>query len=271
MRILLTSLFLLLAAVTSMAQRSPAEAAREELNLGVREYRSANYEDAEQHFQRAILLDDTLCVAKLYLATTFAQEYVPGVNTKDNLALAGKAIAQYQQRLACKPDDASSWKGIAFLKDQLKKWNESREAYRQALKLDDKDPETYYAIGVIDWQQAFGSRNERKSDSHTLPDAASHATSCSDLRERNLPFIEDGLQALTKAVELRKDYDDAMVYMNLLYRERAKMECEHPEMRKEDIRKADQWSELAMDARRKKTVRFSRCAEGGTTKGECSK
>ena len=33
---------------------------------------------------------------------------------------------------------------------------------------------------------------------------------------------------LEKALELRPDYDDAMAYMNLMYRERADLQCDDP-------------------------------------------
>ena len=36
-------------------------------------------------------------------------------------------------------------------------------------------------------------------------------------------MIEDGIAELEKALQLRPDYDDAMAYLNLLYRERARL------------------------------------------------
>ena len=41
------------------------------------------------------------------------------------------------------------------------------------------------------------------------------------LREKNAPVIQDGIASLHKALHLRPDYDDAMAYLNLLYREKA--------------------------------------------------
>jgi hypothetical protein len=35
------------------------------------------------------------------------------------------------------------------------------------------------------------------------------------------PTIDDGLSALKRAIELKPDYDDAMAYLNLLYRRKA--------------------------------------------------
>jgi hypothetical protein len=46
------------------------------------------------------------------------------------------------------------------------------------------------------------------------------------------------VESLKKAMTLRPDYDDAMAYLNLLYRQKADMETT-PEARDADIKSAD--------------------------------
>jgi len=58
--------------------------ARDQLNKGVQAYKSAKYEEAIGHFQQAVSLDPSLLNARLYLATAFAQQYIPGADTPDN-------------------------------------------------------------------------------------------------------------------------------------------------------------------------------------------
>ena len=58
--------------------------ARDHLNKGVQAYKNAKYELAIDHFQKAVALDPTLINARLYLATAFAQQYIPGADTPDN-------------------------------------------------------------------------------------------------------------------------------------------------------------------------------------------
>jgi Flp pilus assembly protein TadD len=156
----LTSVVLSLAA---LAQVPPDQQAREELKLGVRAYKNANYDEAVQHFHRAELLDPGLCNAKLYLATAYAQQYVPGVESEENVANAKKAIDRYQATLQCDPHSITSLKGIAFLNMQMKKFEEAKQLYREALKLDDKDSELYYFAGVIDWTEAYGNSMKAKT------------------------------------------------------------------------------------------------------------
>src|SRR5215471_21863690 len=59
--------------------------ARDQLNKGVQAYKSSNYKQAIEHFKNAVEYDEDLKVAKMYLATACAQQYVPGVVTPDNL------------------------------------------------------------------------------------------------------------------------------------------------------------------------------------------
>ena len=42
----------------------------------------------------------------------------------------------------------------------------------------------------------------------------------SQVAEEVVPLIDEGLEALSKAIEVDSDYDDAMAYVNLLYREK---------------------------------------------------
>ena len=51
-------------------------------------------------------------------------------------------------------------------------------------------------------------------------------------------LIEEGVKNLQKAMELRTDYDDAMAYLNLLYRQKADTEAT-PAARDADTKLAD--------------------------------
>ncbi len=64
--------------------------------------------------------------------------------------------------------------------------------------------------------------------------------------------MEDGIQKLQKALQLRPDYDDAMAYLNLLYRQRAEYECDDPEARKADLKTADDWVDKTMATKKAK-------------------
>ena len=129
-------------------------AARDQLNKGVDAYKSARYEEAIGHFQKATQLDPSLPMAKSYLATALAQNVVPGLDTPDNLKTAQQAISIFQEVLDKDPNDVNSLKQIAGIYFSIKKLDEAKDWQKKVLAVDPKDPEAAYTVGVIDWTEA---------------------------------------------------------------------------------------------------------------------
>jgi len=229
--------------------------ARDQLNKGVQAYKGAKYEEAINHFQDAVSLDPTLINAKLYLATAYAQQYIPGADTPDNNKFALEAIKQYEEVLQRDPKSVNSVKGIAYLYLQMKQFDKAKEYYRKATELDPNDPEPYYSIGVIDWTQTYQPRMEARAKLGMKPDDSLPAKDkkvCQQVKDNNSANIQEGLDVLKKALDLRTDYDDAMAYMNLMYRERADVECDDPAARASDLKEADSWVDKTMATKKAK-------------------
>src|ERR1700730_34280 len=108
--------------------------ARDQLNKGVQAYKSAKYEEAINHFQQAVALDPSLINARLYLATAFAQQYIPGADTPDNNSMGQQSIDQYKSVLEKDPKNVNSIKGIAYLYLQMKKFDDAKTFYRKAIE-----------------------------------------------------------------------------------------------------------------------------------------
>src|SRR3981081_682285 len=89
--------------------------ARDHLNKGVQAYKNSKFESAIDHFQQAVALDPSLINARLYLATAYAQQYIPGVDAEDNNRLGQQAIDQYKAVLERDPKSINSVKGIAYI------------------------------------------------------------------------------------------------------------------------------------------------------------
>jgi tetratricopeptide (TPR) repeat protein len=227
--------------------------ARDQLNKGVQSYKSAKYEEAIDHFQKAVSLDPGLINARLYLATAYAQQYIPGADTEDNNRMAQQAIDQYKAVLERDAKNVNSVKGIAYLYLQMKKFEDAKQYYRKASELDPNDPEAYYSIGVIDWTQSYQPRMEERSKLGLKPEEPlKDKKVCNALRQKVQDIIQDGVSMLEKALQLRPDYDDAMAYMNLLYRERADLQCDNPAARAADLKTADEWVDKTMAVKKAK-------------------
>ena len=115
----------------------------------------------------------------------------------------------------------------------------------------------YYSIAVIDWTQAYQPRLEARAKLGLKPtDDIKDKKTCADLlkaiKDTNQAVVEDGIAKLQKSIELRPDYDDAMAYLNLMYRERADLECDNPDARKADLKSADDWVDKTMATKKAK-------------------
>jgi tetratricopeptide (TPR) repeat protein len=228
-------------------------AARDQLNKGVEAYKATRYEEAIGHFQKATELDPTLPMAKTYLATALAQSVVPGLDTPENTKTAQQAINIFAEVLAKDPTDVNSIKQIAGIYFSIKKLDDAKTWQKKVLAVDPKDPEAAYTIGVIDWTEAHENVLKALAPAGVTDDGEGNAKApkkvMDPLKEENAPLVEEGLQYLTQAEQNRANYDDAMVYLNLIYRRKADLDYGNEAARKEDIAKADEWRVKAMGTR----------------------
>lgn len=248
--------------------------ARDQLNKGVKAYKDNHYEEAIDHFQSAVQLDPSLINARMYLATAYVSQYIPGVDSPDNLRTAQQAIEEYQKVIEMNPardQKVNSAKGIAYLYLNEKKWDDAKKYYRMASDLDPNDPEPYYSVGVIDWTAAYQPRMEERAKLGLKPDEHLSAKNkdqkkvCEELKVKNGPAIQEGIDSLNKAIQLRPDYDDAMAYLNLMFRERADVECDDEAARAEDLKTADHWVDETMRVKKAKAEKAAQSQGGGIT------
>ena len=235
--------------------------ARDQLNKGVTAYKNAKYEEAIDHFQQSVAQDPSLINARMYLATAFAQQYIPGADTPENNKMAQQAIEQYKHVLDMNPprdQKVNAAKGIAYLYLNMKKFDDAKKYYRMAADIDPNDPEPYYSVGVIDWTACYQPRMEERAKLGLKPDENLSAKNkdqkkvCEQLKTKNMPSIQEGIENLNKAIQLRPDYDDAMAYLNLMYREKADVECDDLAARQDDLKTADHWVDQTLSTKKAK-------------------
>ncbi len=83
---------------------------------------------------------------------------------------------------------------------------------------------------------------------------------CPDLKAKTEPIVLDGIDNLNKALQLRPDYDDAMAYMNLLYRRKGDLQCGDEGARQADLKTADEWVDKTLAVKKAKADKGARCA-----------
>jgi tetratricopeptide (TPR) repeat protein len=241
--------------------------ARSQLNQGVKAYKEAKYEEAIEKFKNAVEFDPTLLNARMYLATAYSQQYIPGSEDAENKRTGEQAIEQYKKVIeAANPSKEqliNSNKGVAGLYLQMKRFDDSRQYYVKVSELDPNDPEPYYSVGVIDWTRAFQPRAEERAKLGLKPtEPLKDKKVCAELHAKSWDTVADGMAMLSKAIELRPDYDDAMAYLNLMYRERADLQCGDPSAYAADEKKADEWVDKNLATKQERAKKEANKANG---------
>lgn len=209
--------------------------ARQALNEGTQSFRNGQYDEAIVAFQRAKLLDPRMMNARLYLATAYASQYIPGAPSDKNQELGRKAVEEFRGVLDIDPQNLSAIDGIGSIIFQMagtpydpEKFQESKSYHQKHIALQPKDPEPYYWVGVIDWTLSFRANNELRAGynqahlAHQIKDTEPLPPQAREEYVRNYAaMIDEGIESLVRAIKLRPDYDDAMAYLNLLYRRKA--------------------------------------------------
>jgi tetratricopeptide (TPR) repeat protein len=228
--------------------------ARDQLNKGVDAYKSAHYEEAIGHFQRATQLDPTLSMAKTYLATALAQNIVPGENTPENLKTANQAIAIYKEVLDKNPSDVNSIKRIAGIYYNINDFENAKIWQKKVLDVDPKDPEAAYTIGAIDWRQAHEELLTLLQSAGLNDDGNGNVKApkkiMDEFKDKEAPLVDEGMKYLQQSLDNRPNYDDAMAYLNLMYRTKANIDFGHADDVKEDLAQANQWVQKALSTRK---------------------
>ncbi len=229
--------------------------ARDHLNKGVQDYSNAQFQPAVVHFKEAVRLDPNLLNARLYLATAYFAQYVPGGESDENKKLAQNAIDAFNEVLQRDPGNTTALSFVAQIHYGLKQFDKAKEDNQKLMQLEPQNPEPYYWIGMLDWlicyprSQAIRndhnlSTPDNKGDLPPIPDKFR-----SDLAEQNGPLVDEGLKALEKAIELKPNYDEAMSYLNLMYRQKADIDPDK-DSREADLKTANDWVNKALAARK---------------------
>jgi Tfp pilus assembly protein PilF len=238
---------------------------RDQLNKGVQAYKNAQYPQAVENFKKAVELDPNFPTARLYLATAYMSQYIPGADSPENNQMAQAAHDQFQKVLEQDPRNDVAMASIASLYYNQKKFDEAKQWYEKLVATNPNNKEAYYTLGVITWSRfypVYGAARAKLGMKPEDPGPIKDKKVKEELKAQWLPVINDGLKNLEKALEIDKEYDDAMAYMNLLTRERADLD-DDAEQYKKDIQVADNWVQKALETKKIKAER--KPTSGGIT------
>jgi tetratricopeptide (TPR) repeat protein len=235
-------------------QNSPAA---QEMTKGIGAFKQAAYAKAVEHFRSAAELDAGCINARLYLAIAYMQQYIPGADSPENLAMAAAAKEHFEKVLEQEPDNEIALASVAALCFNQKKLDEAAKWYKRLTLVKPDGKEAFYTLGAMAWARSYEPIRKARQKLGMKPEDPGPITDDKvrlEMRVNYLPVIEEGMGDIDRAPAIDAEYDDAMAYLNLLYRAKADLE-DSPQGYRDDAAKADEWFRKTMDTRKAKAER----------------
>src|SRR5262245_11218053 len=235
--------------------------ARADLKKGNSYYQQEQYSKAMDAYQKGLELDPDATFAWRSLGLSAIALYRPGDESPKNLEYANTAIDAFEKYLAEYPDDEKIPDYLMSTYVNAKKYDEAlafidrriQEKPDHAANLKRAKATILTQAGRLDkaFQQVSELQGEQKAQAlftigATAWDRVFHDPGTLDYESRSR-LVDMGLDAVKQALDLRKDYGEAMAYYGLLLRQRAALETD-PEKRLADEEEARQWQQKAQKA-----------------------
>jgi len=244
----------LLVLVFVVAAALLAQDGRSWLNQGAAEFKAGNYPEAVADFQKAVDSDASNPTYRLYLATAWMQQFIPGAETPENRNFAAAAEREFNKVLEVDPGNETAMMYLASLNLNQKKWDEAQSWYQKIVAVDPGNSTAWYSMGFIAWSRYYPqymavrqAAGLKAADPGPLPASAAKE----QLRSKFSLVVEGGLYALQQALVIDPQYDDAMAYINLLIRERADLRDNAADYQR-DIAESNAWVDKAMATKKAK-------------------
>ena len=126
--------------------------------------------------------------------------------------------------------DTSVYMNIAGFYQRQGNFDKMIEAVQERTKQEPTNPEAFYTLATFYWEKA--SRDVKLSD------------------PQKINYTQAGLDAVNKALELKSDYNEALIYKNLLLRTQANI-SKNPAEQQRLLKEADELRKRAEELRNK--------------------
>jgi tetratricopeptide (TPR) repeat protein len=197
--------------------------------------------------------------------------YQPGSKHPKDLEYASKAIEHLKVYTEAFPQDKKAREFLVSLYLSTERFDDAIAFYQGMVKEDPKDTKAmqslaqmYFKKGDVDNAVSW---LKKRLEAETTPEAKAEVYYFIGVqawdRSYNFPdldpvqrahIVDEGLDALNKALQIKPDYFEALSYVNLLYREKAKIEAD-PAKKQEYVDTANKYLQQALELRKKALAR----------------
>lgn len=238
--------------------------ARQEIKKGNEFFKATKYQEALSSYQEAKRLDPGEKKLDKFIGETYIALYQPGSKHQKDLDFANNSIKFLQSYLQAYPNDRKVREYLVSMYLALDRYDDAIGFYQDLLKQDPKDVKAMTSLAAmyfkkgdfqngLEWEKKRAALEPNNPEPYVMVgvqawDRSYHYPDVpAEIRGK---IVNDGMESLQQALKLKPDNFDALTYMNLLYREKAKMETDEAK-KLEYVAEADKYRERALELRKK--------------------
>lgn len=262
-----TSAILALIALAALSLGCNKLKAKQEIKKGNEFFKAGQYQTALAAYQEALRLDPNEEKLQKNIGLAYMGMYQPGSKHPKDLEYATKAIEHLKIYAEAYPEDRRVREFVVSMYLATERYDDAIAFYQNLLEEDPKDvramqslAQMYFKKGDVDnaliWLR-------RRLENETSPEAKAEVYYFIGVqawdRSYNFPdilpeerarIVEEGVDALNRALEIRPEYFEALSYLNLLYREKAKIDPD-PARKQEYTDTANRYLQQALELRKR--------------------
>jgi tetratricopeptide (TPR) repeat protein len=194
-----------------------------------------------------------------------ALEYLVAAYGSDKLNDPTQAEPVVKQMIQLDPNEATNYFVLADIYEDSGEYELAEQTFLKAKEIRPNDPAVHMQLAGFynrqgDFEQTIAALNERIRIEPNNPEA--HHTVATyywdkayrDFRlndKQKMQYVQDGIQAVNKAIEIKSDYMEAIAYKNLLLRLQANLEKD-PARQQALLKEADALRDKATELRKQK-------------------
>jgi tetratricopeptide (TPR) repeat protein len=241
--------------------------ARQEIKKGNDFFKAGQYQTALAAYQDALRLDPTEKKLHKNIGLAYMGMYQPGSKHPKDLEYAAKAIEHLKIYTEAYPGDRKAREFLVSMYLATERYDDAIAFYQQLVQENPKDTKAMQSIAQMYFKKGDVDNAlkwlHRRLDVETTPEAKAEVYYFIGVqawdRSYNFPqidpverarIVDEGIDALNKALQVKPDYFEALSYLNLLYREKAKIEAD-PAKKQEYIDTANKYLQQALELRKR--------------------
>ena len=211
-----------------------------------------------------------------YLATSYYAQWIPGAESPQNLEFAARAKEEFKKVLDQDPKDLTALQYLAAmaysevaplpLDKKMAKYDEAAAWNHKVIDVDPNNKQAYYTLGVIAFWRFDPVLKLAELDQHMKsddPGPFKDKKVKDKLKQDYGASLDQGIADLQKALDIDKDYDEAMVFQQLLMRQKAYLDEDRCALAGKDIEKAQALLDKAIGTKKANAAKARASSAGG--------